>query len=222
MRTNLTKAVLFDLDGTLIEYHFEAREARREIIELLRKLKFDSSKFSVEEHTQKLLEKAKKQIDERKVSLSWDQLWDMTDSILRKYDEIAFNKTNINPNAERVLSRLKGSGYMLGIVTNSNREIVTKILKNYGFSKVFDVIVTRDDVREMKPSTSGLFFALNRLGVRPEESVFVGDSYVDILAARQAGLRVIAVRGGASSRDSLESYGPDEILDDLTGLLSIL
>lgn len=222
MRTNLTKAVLFDLDGTLIEYHFEAREARREIIELLRKLKFDSSKFSVEEHTQKLLEKAKKQIDERKVSLSRDQLWDMTDSILRKYDEIAFNKTNINPSAERVLSRLKDSGYMLGIVTNSNREIVTKILKNYGLSKVFDVIVTRDDVREMKPSTSGLFLALNRLGVRPEESVFVGDSYVDILAARQAGLRVIAVRGGASSRDSLESYGPDEILDDLTGLLSIL
>lgn len=222
MSSRPPKAVLFDLDGTLIEYHFDAREARREIIGVLEVVGFDSSQFSVDEHTQKLLEKARMQIEEGKVTISRDELWEITDSILRKYDEIAFSKTNINPNSQHVLSRLRKSGYMLGIVTNSNRGIVSRVLENYGLSDVFDVIVTRDDVKDMKPSKSGMVLALSRLRVRPEEAVFVGDSFVDILAARQTGLRVIAVRGGASSKDSLRSYNPDEVLDDLTGLLNLL
>ncbi len=116
-----------------------------------------------------------------------------------------------------VLQRLFGDGYRLGIVTDSNHFVVEHLTGARGCPPI-EVIITRDEAPARKPSPTGIELALQRLRLPPQAAVYIGDNPIDIQAARSAGVAAFGITTGASLREDLLPHGPDAVFDSLTEL----
>lgn len=114
------------------------------------------------------------------------------------------------PDAEVVLHRIK-TEYRLkvGLVTNTPRENVNKILEHFHLSNHFDVILTGNDVKRGKPDAEIVITACERLNVQPEHAILVGDTKADFMAGKAAGCSVIGV--GANSAGDVHIEKLDEL-----------
>lgn len=118
-----------------------------------------------------------------------------------------------------ILEYLHAQGYILGVATTKRSEHVVGILGRLGALRLFSAWSGSDEVRRVKPDPEVLHLTLRKLGRSADRSVYVGDTSLDIRAARSAGLSAIAVLGGTGSREELE--GADVIIErfaDLKGL----
>jgi HAD superfamily hydrolase (TIGR01509 family) len=106
---------------------------------------------------------------------------------------IAAQKCFPNVAHQVLITRLKASGIKVGLVTNSIRKTTEFMLEYAGLLKFMDVIVTNEDVMEGKPSPEGYLLAMRTLGVEPKNCVVVEDGDYGVLAAKNAGARVIRV-----------------------------
>jgi HAD superfamily hydrolase (TIGR01549 family) len=104
-----------------------------------------------------------------------------------------------------MLAGLRSAGLRLGIVTGKGREAweVTRAAADLG---AFDVVVTDDDVHAAKPDPGGLLAAARALGIAPEQAVYVGDSTVDMRAGRNAGMRTGAALWAKTAPGEAEAF----------------
>jgi HAD superfamily hydrolase (TIGR01509 family) len=94
------------------------------------------------------------------------------------------------PGVRRLLERLRRRGLRLAVVSSRRRQAVLAGLAATGLDHPFSVVIGLEDVRAPKPSPEGLIAALRRLGVPAARAIYVGDSWVDVEAGRQAGVTV--------------------------------
>lgn len=124
---------------------------------------------------------------------------------------------------DRGLAALERAGVRLAVVTSKTHALARRGLDRCGLNRYFDVLVGFDDVAEHKPHPAPVLAALERLGARPSEALFVGDSPHDIRAGRAAGVRTAAVLWGPFSRHELAREAPHywlagpESIADLAG-----
>lgn len=116
------------------------------------------------------------------------------------------------------LDALVARGVKMGIVSNKIDFAVKELNREYFGDRIL-VAVGDDPSRPRKPQPDGVWEAMRQLGVTKEDTVYVGDSDVDVLTAHNAGLRCIAVSWGFRSRESLEAAGADVIADSTEALL---
>ena len=116
-----------------------------------------------------------------------------------------------------VLQGLSRDGWRLGIVTDSNHFVVSRLTETPGCPPV-DVVITRDEAPARKPSPSGIELALKRLDLPPTAAIYIGDNPIDIQAAHGAGVRAFGITTGASLREDLLPHGPHAVLDSLSEL----
>jgi HAD superfamily hydrolase (TIGR01662 family) len=113
------------------------------------------------------------------------------------------------PHLDEVLTELKKRGYKLGVVTNtstSREEHVRVAMQRIDIEKHFDVVVTSVDLGFGKPDERIFFTALRKLGVRPEETVMVGNRLdTDILGGKRAGMKTILLRWNDRTRAQASS-----------------
>lgn len=100
-------------------------------------------------------------------------------------------KVQLYPGAKDVLDKLKTDGYKLGLVSTSTSKMITSALSNNKLEQLFDVIITADDTQKHKPDPTPLFLAVERLGSKIENTVFVGDSDKDTGAAHNASVPLL-------------------------------
>ncbi len=125
-------------------------------------------------------------------------------------------------NAGRILKELKKRGYAIGIGTTKMRVHVEQIIRNLGWSTYVDTYVGADDVAEVKPAPDAFLETLKRLEGRPESCVVIGDTINDVIAAKRAGLKVIAVKSIFGDNGKLQAGNPDLIVDSLDEILRLL
>jgi pyrophosphatase PpaX len=124
---------------------------------------------------------------------------------------------------DEALARLKEQGRTLGIVTAKRRVTVELAFEHVPFGHLFDVVVGGDETERHKPDPQPIQLALERLGARPEESAYVGDSPFDIAAGKAAGVFTVGVTWGRiHARERLEPEHPDAIVDTAEELLAAL
>ncbi len=114
----------------------------------------------------------------------------------------------IYENVKEVLEKL--SAYPKCVVTNTPRDCTKQILKNFNLEKYFKHVFTSDDVKLAKPNPEIILLACKKLGLKPEEIVLVGDTDSDIKAGKAAGCNVIGIRIKA-----------DYYVEDISGILEI-
>lgn len=120
------------------------------------------------------------------------------------------NKTKPYDNVKLLLKTLNEKGYKLGVVSNKYDDLVKYLTKLY-FENLIPVAIGESDVIRKKPSTDGILEALKQLGSLKEESIYIGDSDVDIQTAKNVGMDFISVTYGYRDIDILEKNGATKI-----------
>ncbi|WP_437876490.1 HAD family hydrolase [Sorangium sp. So ce513] len=149
------------------------------------------------------------------------------DEILRRflayYERHPLDFTRWMPDAQEMIERLSDLGDLsLCICTNKTRSATDAVLAALGVRGRFQAVVAGGDVPEMKPSPAPLLHLAQRLGVPPRRLVMVGDGPQDIASARRAGVRSIAVLGGFGSHQELLDAQPDVLLNTMGELWDVL
>ena len=124
------------------------------------------------------------------------------------------------PGARELLDTLRTRGLGVVLATSAPEEELRLLLEVLGLADGEVPTTNADDVDEAKPHPGIVQVALGRAGVAVEEAVFVGDSVWDMVAARRAGVRGLAVRSGGIGADELADGGAVEVVDDVAALLA--
>ncbi len=95
-------------------------------------------------------------------------------------------------------------------MTGVERIMMEFTLKPFGLENYFEELVTADDVQNSKPDPEGILLAVTRLGVKPRESMYVGDSPADIVAGRRAGVLTGAAMWSPENRGDPSKEQPDQ------------
>lgn len=207
------KAVLFDVDGTLLdtkEFVFQAFEHTFKAHGLPKKSREEISRV-----IGKPLEECYQELGP---SLNPDNLCETH----RLFQEENLQLSSPFPNARKTLISLKKGGFKIAAVTNRSRRTSKKTLKIADLFNYIDVVVSAEDVKNHKPNPEPLLKALAYLEMDPKEAVLVGDTRVDIAAGRNAGLRgTIGVTYSFSGRKIIEN-NPDFVVDDIAQVAPII
>ena len=120
------------------------------------------------------------------------------------------------------LSYIKDQGYLLGCVTNKAEQFTLPILKDLGIIDNFKIVISGDTLEKKKPDPLPLIYAANFFGVRPEESIMLGDSISDVIASRAAGYNVICMSYGYNHGNNIYDSRPDLVIDSMEDLKNYL
>ena len=121
-----------------------------------------------------------------------------------------------------VIAALADRGHQLAVVTSKASPIAHQSLAFVGLDHFFPVVVGYDDTARHKPDPEPVRVALSRLGVSPDDAVFVGDSPHDILAGNAADVITIAALWGPFDRDTLADARPDHFIECMAELPGVL
>ena len=216
-RPLVAKAVLFDLDGTLVDsvgaYLEVARNAARlyglEVTEghvrhaLATGSSFWKGVVPEDRHDAEAIIKA--------LSAHAGREWPR---VLREHGKVF-------EGLAQTLDAIKRMGIRLGIVSGARPEVL-ELLRRDGILDRFDSIVLAADVSRRKPDPEGIVKCLRELGVASDAAVYVGDTPVDIQASRAAGVRAVAVLTGAGDSVMLSMHWPDRLLSSHARLAEIV
>ncbi|MEO9615656.1 MAG: HAD-IA family hydrolase [Nitratireductor sp.] len=213
-------AVLFDLDGTLIDSVADLATAVNTVLVAhgARPLAVADVRGMVGNGVAKLVQRA---FEARGRPLDAAGRTAATDAMMAAYRDGLTARTTLMAGTPAVLGQLRAMGAALALVTNKPQEATEAILDHFGLSQAFGAVVGSRPGLASKPAPDMLFAALDTLGASAETAVVVGDSAVDAEAARAAGLPCVLVRGGYA-RQALETLGADAIVDDLSGLANAI
>ena len=220
------KAVLFDLGGTLIK--------TAEVPEIYKRI---LKRFGVNVTSDEILKAH--QANEEEFDIAKGQLefgqdfwikWNLrvlerigiTENIeylAQKVDELWWDHADLEVYSDvfPMLAQLRTNGVKLGLVTNGLKKDFEYLLKRMELADCFDVVVGMDTCNKAKPDKEIFLFALNKLGIHPEQALFVGDSVKnDYKGAEGAGMKPLII-----DREGKAPSNVDKI-DSLTALLSLL
>ncbi len=141
----------------------------------------------------------------------------------RQYNSEIFLKVN-KPmdHAIEMLKELKENGYVVGVVSTKRRDTVEDNLKDFDMLQYVDAIVGAEDVQKQKPSPEGLNKILKDNRWSRDEAIYVGDSVMDIAAAKNAGLYSVGYFFNPKKKDNLIAAKANEYIDDLKDVLTII
>lgn len=139
----------------------------------------------------------------------------------RLWPEVLRDHARAFPGAGAALAALARAGLRLGIVTGS-REGSFEPLRREGLMQFFGAVVTRRDVSVNKPHPEGLLRCVRELGVAPADAVYVGDTPLDVAAAHAAGMAAVAVLSGAGDSALLSDCAPERLIASLAGLSEVV
>jgi phosphoglycolate phosphatase len=213
------EAVLFDFEGTLVDHQWNRKEAVQETLKRLSTLGFPVDRLQGKKYS---LLKNEAMAIAPEIGQSPDEVKKEIDEIYERFDEDALLRWNLRPEAEAFLSLLKTSGIQTGLVTNVGLKTLNEAMQRLGLHSHFDIVICRNDVRQLKPNSEGIRMALDRLGVAKEKTLYIGDSLDDIQAAKEAGLRALIILGGENSKSEILSGGPDFLIRDYGELIACL
>ncbi|MEF2073694.1 phosphoglycolate phosphatase [Consotaella aegiceratis] len=214
------QAVLFDLDGTLVDSAGDLHEALNETL-----ASYGEPPFTYEAVTRmigagvpKLIERAYTALGKELDPASRDKV---VKRFLAIYGPRATKLTTLNPGAAEAVHALAQSGVRLGVVTNKNQAETEVILAHFGIAKLIELVVGGDAGPPKKPHPGLILFACERLGIDTDAAVFVGDGENDAAAAQAANMTTIIVRGGYGAV-SVDDLGVDRVIDRLDHLPATL
>ncbi len=210
------KAVLFDFDGTIMNTN--------DII-----IQSWQHTFRAAEGAERPLEDITHSFGEP-LSLTMAKMFPDRDTdemvnTYRDYQRKVYTESiQMFPGIAELITELKARGYLMGIVTSRLWESTTQGLYKFDIAHLFDAVVSAEDTTVHKPNPEPCLICLDKLGLEPQEAIFVGDSKFDVLCARNAGVKSVLVGWSICVTDEQKDgiYRPDYYIEKPEELLEIL
>ena len=209
------QAVLFDLDGTLVDSYAALSEAvnhaRRE--HALEDLPAERIRDLVGDGLEKLLQRA----------FELDQVpSSVREAFESRYDEICCGESRILDDVEATLEALTRLGVPMAVCTNKPTAFSRKILDFLGLSSHFRAIIGPDVAGARKPDARHVFRTMEEAGFDAKGALFVGDMPIDVASARNSGIDVAVLATGSSTLEQLVSSKPDHLLERFSDLVKLV
>ena len=224
--------LFFDLDGTLTDL---GKRWWEPFFRAMEKVKPDHDREKRQEAFEKVLgrvlgtEMGRSKL--LKLKIFFNAIKDSEASLIDAYramklvrkDPLAFKEIVPLEGVEEVLNTLQLRGYKMGLVTNAGDKTVARAKKKLSILNSFDVLVTRNTVKRIKPDPEPLLFACNALNKHPETCVMIGDFPQDIQAGKATGTKTVAILGvnGKYTKESIKKLEPDVTLSSIGELLPL-
>ena len=209
------RAVLFDLDGTLVDSYAALTEAvnhaRR--IHGLSDLGAERIRQLVGDGMETLLQRAFERTD---VPAGVQEAFES------RYGEVCCEESHVLDDVEVTLEKLTRLGVAMAVCTNKPTFFSKKILDFLELSHHFRAIVGPDLAGARKPDAQHLLYTLNAVQCPVEQTLFVGDMPIDVRAARNSGIDVAVVATGSSTREQLADANPDHFLERFSDLIGLV
>ena len=216
-------AVIFDLDGTLIDsidiYFAIVEEALERLnlpavsrSQILAAAESEDFKWELV-LPQEVLNRKERIIDDA---------WTVINEIA---PQMFADNLYLIQGAERIVENMASNGLKIGLVTSTQRKylaIKMQPLKDAGVDHLFEAIITTDDVSKRKPAPDPLVTCAQQLDIKPDNCAYVGDTTTDIKAGKAAGMRTVGVLTGFDDYESLNRENPDAIIDSIQMLGSVI
>lgn len=220
------KAVLFDLDNTLIDFltfkKETAKSASRAMVEQgfpYTEIETYGKIFSVYEQKGIEFQKTFRDVILPE-NMEINKAERIQQAAIVAYLKRKFEVLRPYKNVKSVLLSLRNRGLNLGIVTDAPRNKAWQRLIITGLENEFDFVITLDDTKEKKPHPSPFFLAVQKLGVLPSACLFVGDSPErDIKGARDAGMATCLAKYGLWKKGEESADYEIESIDDLLNII---
>lgn len=209
----MTKALLFDFDGTLLDTNSLIIETFMHVLNERFPGQYqpqDCTRFIGPSLAETFKEIAPDEVDELITAYrAWNH--EHHDALVKEYEGVV-----------DTLELLKEKGIRLAIVSTKRRDTIMRGLEIMGAAHLFEVIIGIDDVSHVKPDPEPILLALEKLGVNKSDAIMIGDNSHDIEGGKNAGVRTAGVAWAFKGRDFLQQFNPDYMLEHMTDLISIV
>ncbi len=213
----MLKTIIFDMDGTILNT----------IDDITTSVNYALNKYNLESKTIKDVKLAvgngAKALIARVIDNGYDH--PLFDEIYQTYQEYydahRMVKTAPYPDILAVLRQLKYDGYKLAVVSNKHDYLVKSLNKQL-FEGLFEVAVGETKERPLKPAPDVIFDVIKMLNTTLDEAIFIGDSNVDIITAKNAKMRSIGVTWGFRGYKELKQEGADYIIEQPRALFDVI
>jgi phosphoglycolate phosphatase len=213
------RAVLFDLDGTLVDSAPDLAGAGNDLRERrgLPALPLDRYRPLTGTGARGMLRVA------LGASVEQDDFESLKDEYLTTYARRLTRLTQVFADMEAVLTRLEARSIAWGVVTNKHSRFATPLIEGLGLARRCAVLVCGDSAARAKPHPDPLLLAAERLGLPSGECLYIGDDLRDVQAGQAAGMATIAAGWGYLGEGApIEAWGADHVAPTPRDLLKLL
>ena len=214
------KAVIFDLDGTLLDTLPDLKNSINEALKLNGydiSYTYDETMWLIGSGTKMLCRRAIDRFDPTD-----EEVERLFADFSRIYKERQLDETRLYKNVKNVIFSLKNDDFKVCVLSNKVEKNVQDILEFYLPDFTFDKVVGQKVGVPIKPDPTSLNILIKELGLPKEEILYVGDSDVDMIVASNASIDVVGVTYGYRPKEILEKYNPKYLINDILEILEIV
>ena len=215
MQKNKDITILFDLDGTLIE--------STEAIVGCFYHSFEELNFDFQGSAEDIKNEIGYPLDVMYATLGvpQDKVWEFVASYKNEYRKVSEEKTTLLTGAYEAV-KLASSFARLGIVTTKTTLYTIPLLENFNIYDYFETIIGRQEVTNPKPHPEPIEKAMESMNITPADNVYmIGDTKLDLIAAKEAGVKSVGVLCGYGKENDLAQYTQDIFPDALDAITTL-
>ncbi len=218
------EAILFDLDGTLIDSAPDLAIALNHTLATLEQKTFhhDTIRSWVGNGAQTLVKRGLSGSTEINKAIDPEFVGKALDIFLDYYSKNLCVTTVTYPNVLQTLHSLKSMGYRLVLVTNKPYDFIEPLLEGLGMKGLFELCLGGDSLERRKPDPLPLLHVCESLDICASKCIMIGDSKNDILAANSANMQSIGVSYGYNYDEDISAYKPDTVVHDFDEIIDLL
>ena len=208
------KLVIFDIDGTLVDAYSAIEKS---VNYAMKKMGYPLRDYMTIRRVvgggdEKLLEQFVGTKDLKKALF-----------LYRRHHKTALPKYSIlMPNARRVLRYLKNKNYKLAIASNRPTKFAQILIHHLNIAQYFNYSLCADKLRFSKPNPEILLKIMQKLHVKRNQSLYLGDMTIDAQTGKRAGVKTIIVTTGSSTISEIKEANPQRVIRNLSALLKVL
>jgi HAD superfamily hydrolase (TIGR01549 family) len=214
-------AVLFDLEDTIVQTPWANRqhvlEFRRKTKEKLIEIGIPPSLLEGIERATIMRNKSIEYVEKNLTKTEAQKFHLEMEKFLSEYELDSAEKSKLFPETIQTLETLRKLGARTGLVTNTSIKAVKIVFQTHRLKDYFDVVVTRENVKKLKPDPEGILLAVKKLGAK--SFFMVGDLVHDVIAARSANGSSILVKRNSEEKMNFEA---DYVVQSLNEIITII
>ncbi len=212
--------VMFDLDGTLVDTASDIADTANDVLQSIDlapipewRLRNWIGHGSRELMVRAYADATQTPVDRVRQCAGGDSLMDV---FSRFHEQRCGQRSRLFPQVVESLEALQRLGVVLAVLTNKETRFARLVLERHGLQDYFDLLIAGDTLPARKPDPLPVQHCLRELGVSADRALLVGDSTIDILTGRNAGVRCWAVPYGYNGGVPIRDCEPDRVIDDIS------
>jgi N-acetyl-D-muramate 6-phosphate phosphatase len=223
-RQNAIKAIIFDLDNTLVESQIDYGQMKLDVLEELARLGVEPSLLSFSKTIMENIRTGKEYLLRKNTGMDARIVDERLNELLTARELERVETVRVHAGASKALDAIRRNEMAVGVLTRGSRAYALKVLSLTGLDGRVGPCVCRDDypLEEAKPNPLAMIRVASKVGLNAENCLYVGDHPMDLDCARASGASFVGVTTGSTDRERWSQSGCETVISSVADLPEIL